>query len=492
MRARLFIGAFINEVGLTGQLYVKVDKSERQTKGNVYVLGSMQPLSGGDPLDVMFARSTNGGLTFSRSVSIGAGDNINWQWFGTTSIAPNGRLDVIYYDTKNDDGTTGSGGTSRLNYTYSYDGGLTFAKEQAISPRFNNLIGYPVQRKMGDYIDMDSDNLGAHIAYSATFNNEQDVYYIHAQPSAIEENPDFPSLLTNNAWAVPGVPSQGILSSTLINKANPNHELLAFEAIYTAKPDGTPIWLVATGDLPLFGDKYTVPVFMPTGNLSENEQPTLAIGIMTKKRLRDENNELIDNSIEYSFDFSESVKQQLQETLGAQYDATFFANNPFHGISKTMVFDSLLPRKQQRQDFCNINAQVITSTGEKSEGRLQYAYRSNDALNLFAADFTYKKTIDSQGNPQLVLDTNGLAIPTWEVLNSTSAGILSDNSVSNTVATPNGGLGFFEAGEETGVTEIGTEQVTVNGSQLTTVKPDTSTEMMSILANNAFCGEVQN
>lgn len=491
MRANLRLGAFINEVGLVGQLYVKVDKSDRPTKGNVYVLGSMQPLSGGDPLDVMFTRSTDEGLTFSRSVAIGAGDNPNWQWFGTTSIAPNGRLDVIYYDTKNDDGSTGDGGTSRLNYTYSYDGGLTFAKEQAISPRFNNLIGYPVQRKMGDYIDMDSDNLGAHIAYSATFNNEQDVYYIHAQPSAVEENPDFPSLLTNNAWAVPGVPSQGILSSTLINNNNPENPLLAFEAIFTAKPDGTPMWLVGTGEIPKFGDEYTVPVFMPTGDLSENSQPTLAIGTMTKKRLRNEKNDLIDNKIEYTFDMSDAVKQQLQDSLGNQYDADFFANNPFNGIVKTLVFDSLLPREQQRQDLCNINGQVLASAGEKSEGRLQYTYKNGEILNVFAADFTYKKTVDSQGVATIDLDENGLATPTWEVLNSSPEGVQSDNSVVNTVAKPNGGLGFFVTGKETGVTDIGDEQVTVNGTQLTTNKPDTSIETMSVFVNNAYCGEVQ-
>jgi hypothetical protein len=491
MRANLRLGAFINEVGLAGQLYVKVDKSERSTKGNVYVLGSMEPLSGGDPLDVMLARSTNGGITFSRSVSIGAGNNPNWQWFGTTSIAPNGRLDVIYYDTKNDDGSTGNGGTSRLNYTYSYDGGLTFAKEQAISPRFNNLIGYPVQRKMGDYIDMDSDNLGAHIAYTATFNSEQDVYYLHVQPSSIEENPDFPSLLTNNAWAVDDVPSQGILSSTLINNNNPENPLLAFEAIFTAKPDGTPMWLVGTGAIPKFGDEYTVPVFMPTGDLSDGGQAILAIGTMKKKRLRDDNNELIDNKIEYSFDFSDEVQQQLQDLLGHQYNADFFANNPFHDIVKTLVFNSLLPREQKRQDLCNINGQVLISAGEKSEGRLQYTYARDGALNLFAADFTYKKTINSQGIATIDLDSNGLATPTWEVLNSSPEGVLADNSVINTVAQPNGGLGFFVTGEETGISIIGTEQVTVNGTQLTTQKPDTSIETLSILANNAYCGEIQ-
>lgn len=490
MRANLLFTAQINPEGLAGQLYVKVDKSNRPSRGTVYVLGSMAPLSFKSPANVMFARSTNGGLTFNRGSALGTDFDNSWQWFGTASIAPNGRLDVIWYDSRNDDGSYGIGTTARLYYTYSYDAGLTFAKEQAISPRFNNFVGYPVQRKMGDYIDMESDNSGAHIAYSATFNNEQDVYYIHAKPSDIEENPDFPTLLTNNAWAVAGVPSQGVLSSTLINNGNPENPLLAFDAIFTAKPDGTPIWLVATGEIPKFGDYFSMPIFMPTGDLSDQGQPILAIGTLTKNRLRDDNGDLIDNKIEYVFDMSDAVKANLQATLGAQYDETFFTNNPFYNIQKSLIFDSLLPRDQHRKDLCNINGQVLTSQGEKSEGRLQYTYLRDGILNLFAADFTYKKTIEN-GVATLALDAQGLAIPTWEVLQSDESGIQTDNSVTNKVYTPIGGLGFFEQGAETGITEIGSEQVVNNGSQLTTTKPNTLIETMSVLANSAYCGNVQ-
>ena len=40
------------------------------------------------------------------------------------------------------------------------------------------MFGWPQQNKIGDYYDMVSDNLGADVAYSATFNGEEDVYYL--------------------------------------------------------------------------------------------------------------------------------------------------------------------------------------------------------------------------------------------------------------------------------------------------------------------------
>ena len=36
---------------------------------------------------------------------------------------------------------------------------------------------------MGDYFDMVSDNAGAHLAWTNTFNGEQDVYYSHITPN---------------------------------------------------------------------------------------------------------------------------------------------------------------------------------------------------------------------------------------------------------------------------------------------------------------------
>jgi len=173
------VAAGPNPGGLLGQAWVATDHSNGPTHGNVYALSTVQRLSVFDPADVMFARSTDGGETWSDPIRVnddpeGSGA---WQWFGTMSVAPNGRIDVIFNDTRSDllpsDPTF-----SELFYTSSVDGGETWSENIPVSPAFNHSLGYPNQNKLGDYYDMISDLTGASVAYAATFNGEQDVYYL--------------------------------------------------------------------------------------------------------------------------------------------------------------------------------------------------------------------------------------------------------------------------------------------------------------------------
>jgi hypothetical protein len=137
---------------------------------------------------VMFARSTDGGQTFSPPVRIND-DPINhnkWHFFGTLSVAPNGRIDVVWYDTRNALNNI----DSQLFYSFSTDGGGTWAPNIQVSDTFNPQAGFPQNEKIGDYITIVSDNTGGNVAYAATFNenpqaiggHEQDVYYVRVFP----------------------------------------------------------------------------------------------------------------------------------------------------------------------------------------------------------------------------------------------------------------------------------------------------------------------
>ena len=94
-----------NPAGLLGQCWVAVDHSSGPTRGNVYMLASVGRSSTVDPLDVMFARSVDGGSTWSAPVRVNDDSSTSaWQWFGTMSVAPNGRIDAVWLDTRNDPG----------------------------------------------------------------------------------------------------------------------------------------------------------------------------------------------------------------------------------------------------------------------------------------------------------------------------------------------------------------------------------------------------
>jgi hypothetical protein len=173
-------GALINPQGLTGQVFIAVDRSGTSTNNNVYMLASVQPYGASQGTDVMFAKSTNGGQTFSapRRINDDATNPNKWHWFGALAVAPNGRIDVVWLDTRNAANNT----DSQLFYSYSADGGESWSPNVAVSDPFNPFLGYPNQQKMGDYITLVSDVSGGNVAYCATFNLEQDIYYVRVGP----------------------------------------------------------------------------------------------------------------------------------------------------------------------------------------------------------------------------------------------------------------------------------------------------------------------
>jgi hypothetical protein len=180
-------GGGINPAGLDGMLFLAIDRSGGPTNNNIYMLASVEP-SGRSTTDVMFVRSTDDGATFSapQKINDDPANPSKWHWFGTFSVAPNGRLDAVWYDTRNAANNT----DSQLFYSWSTDAGVTWAPNVEVSNAFDPSQGYPNQDKIGDYITIVSDNTGANVAYSATFNlntntgqHEEDVYYVRVSPS---------------------------------------------------------------------------------------------------------------------------------------------------------------------------------------------------------------------------------------------------------------------------------------------------------------------
>src|SRR5436189_1433528 len=174
----------INPEGLVGQVFLAVDRSGTSTNNNVYMLASVQPSGFTNGSEVMFVRSTDGGLTFSspRRINDDPVNHSKWHWLGTLSVASHGRLDAVWLDTRNAANNT----DSQLFYSYSLDGGNSWSPNVAVSDPFNPFLGYPNQNKIGDYLTIVSDIAGGNVAYSATFNGEQNVYYVRVAPPAIQ------------------------------------------------------------------------------------------------------------------------------------------------------------------------------------------------------------------------------------------------------------------------------------------------------------------
>src|SRR5262245_51187693 len=211
MGGNLVFGGTVNPGGLAGQIFLAVDRSGGPTNNNVYMVASVSPF-GGNGTDVMFSRSTDGGATFSTPHRIND-DHVNptkWHWFGTIGVAPNGRIDSVWLDSRN----AANNLDSQLFYSYSTDGGSTWAPNIAVSNSFNPLEGWPIQQKIGDYITIVSDDTGGDVAYSATFNfnpsrgqHEQDVYFVRVSPTG-GPTPTPTATPTPSATATPtGTPS---------------------------------------------------------------------------------------------------------------------------------------------------------------------------------------------------------------------------------------------------------------------------------------------
>ncbi|WP_445372166.1 hypothetical protein ACH518_05475 [Methylomonas sp. HW2-6] len=169
-----------NQYGPIGDVQVGVDSSAGAMRGQLYVLATVDP-PGADNLDITFVRSGDGGDTWSAPIRINddAQSKNNWNWFGMMGVAPNSRIDAVWYDTRD----SGNYKVSRLYYSYSWDGGQTWSKNVPVSPAFDTTIAYPHgSTKIGDYSTLVSGKDGASLAYTATYNGEQDVYYLNVFP----------------------------------------------------------------------------------------------------------------------------------------------------------------------------------------------------------------------------------------------------------------------------------------------------------------------
>jgi hypothetical protein len=179
-----------NPGGMMGMPQVAVNHAPGALHGEVYALLSASPGGTRIQSQVHFARSTDRGETWSEFVRLNddpAPDN-RWHWFATMSVAPNGRIDVAWLDMRDDPTPVDFTYLSALYRSFSEDGGRTWSANERLSVSFDSRLGFPSQAKMGDYFHMASDDLGADLAWCATFEGEQNIYYTRIGPRDCDRN----------------------------------------------------------------------------------------------------------------------------------------------------------------------------------------------------------------------------------------------------------------------------------------------------------------
>ena len=143
--------------------------------GELYVVYASDPdAAGPDEADIFFIRTTNGGASWSNAVRINDDSTTNDQVLPWMDVTPNGIIDIIWYDRRND----GSDLNWDVYATTSIDGGLTFANNFQV-----NALSFPTPQPkngfwFGEYLALTSDNNQGYVAFtSSVIDIQGDVFF---------------------------------------------------------------------------------------------------------------------------------------------------------------------------------------------------------------------------------------------------------------------------------------------------------------------------
>lgn len=166
-----------------------------RNNGNLYVVWE-QVSNAGQPVSILMMRSTDGGDTWSEPTVVNDVEPPRkftyMEFFPEVSVAPNGRVDIAWYDARNDptvepDEEMGGNNFHDVYYTYSTDEGQTWAPNVRITDRL-------IDRRIGPFdtgdiqgtLGVASTDQGAYIAWDDSRNGSpetqsQDIYFTRAR-----------------------------------------------------------------------------------------------------------------------------------------------------------------------------------------------------------------------------------------------------------------------------------------------------------------------
>lgn len=157
---------FVLTDDVRGNISIDVDRGSSIYRGRIYISAIDQNSQSGGAADAWLVSSVNGGDTWSNQVFMSDGPKGAYKYYfqPKISIAPNGRVDAVWYDTRNWTGTDINNVEYDLYYSSSNNGGQSFSKNTRVTNSTSRKItACPTQTPCGDrrlyeYIGLVSDN----------------------------------------------------------------------------------------------------------------------------------------------------------------------------------------------------------------------------------------------------------------------------------------------------------------------------------------------
>lgn len=140
--------------------------TDPSTPATVYMAYAADPTPAADEADIFFTRSTDGGLTWSTPIRVNDDLTTTDQIHPAMAVKPDGTIDIVWYDKRN----SANDDAWDVYFAKSTDGGATFSANLRISDTtFSTPTNLPgTEPWLGEYLGLEVDGTNAYVAFTSS------------------------------------------------------------------------------------------------------------------------------------------------------------------------------------------------------------------------------------------------------------------------------------------------------------------------------------